>query len=211
MPEIACAPQTTRTLDKSRPVPEFARSPHVSRSYHTQAPPNHTWIKKPKKNQIVYTNSVRQGWKYTTYTGKFVKWNDMKCRVSNFKWIEMKWNFTHSSSVDVKWKLMKLFFTNDREMRWNEVNFMKFSETRPLQPTTKFIEFYQKSKSQSLYSYKTFRPTDLSCTPWTRDSSGGWQACESPRLLDSRVSQTQPTWHKIRHTHRTTQCSSRRG
>jgi hypothetical protein len=59
---------------------------------------------------------------------KFVKWNEMKCRVSNFKWIEMKWNVTHSSTVDVKWKLMKLFFTNDHEwgeMKWNSWNWVK--------------------------------------------------------------------------------------
>jgi hypothetical protein len=37
-----------------------------------------------------------------------------------------------------------------------------------------------------------------SCTPWTRDSSGAWQACESPRISDSRASQTQPTWHGSR-------------
>jgi hypothetical protein len=42
-------------------------------------------------------------------------------------------------------KLMKLFFINDREMRWNEVKFMKFDETRPWEPTKKFIQFYQKS------------------------------------------------------------------
>ncbi len=49
-----------------------------------------------------------------------------------------------------------------------------------------------------------------SCTPWTRDSSGAWQVSESPRLSDARVSQTQPTWHKTRHTHRRTQRSRRR-
>ncbi len=76
---------------------------------------------------------------------KFVSWNEMKCMVSKFKWNEMKWNFSHFSTVHVKWKLMKLFFINDREMRWHEVKFMKFDETRPWKPRKRFIEFYQKS------------------------------------------------------------------
>ncbi len=64
----------------------------------------------------------------------------------NFISFRNTWNerVTHSSIVDVKWKLMKLFFTNDREMRWNEVKFMKFSETVPWEPTKRFIEFSQK-------------------------------------------------------------------
>ena len=77
--------------------------------------------------------------------------------IFSVKWIEMKWNVTHFSTVDVKWKLMKLFFTNDREMRWNEVKFMKFSETRPWEPTKRFIEFYQKSVLVKLPSFQTYR------------------------------------------------------
>jgi hypothetical protein len=140
----------------------------------------------------------------------------------------MKWNerFTHLSTVDVKWRLMKLFFTNDREMRWNGVKFMKFSETRPWEPTKRFMEFYQKSVLVDLFPHlkdllivivlivvkrrhlhervHTYQVlwiltmecpgNSSSCTPWTRDSSGAWQTCESPRLSDWRASQTQPTW-----------------
>ncbi len=59
----------------------------------------------------------------------------MKWNVRSVSSGEMKWNerFPHFSPVDVKWKLMKLFFREIREMRWNEVQFMKFmkfSETR---------------------------------------------------------------------------------
>jgi hypothetical protein len=129
----------------------------------------------------------------------------------------MKWNerFNHFSMVDVKWKWMKLFFINDCEMRWNEVNFMKFSETRPREPTKRFIEFYQKSVlvNASLFWIPTMDcpGNSPSCTPWTRDSSGVWQGFEFPRVSDSRVSQTQPTWHKTRHSHRKTTRSSHRG
>jgi hypothetical protein len=35
----------------------------------------------------------------------------MKCRVSNFKWIELKWNVTHFSTVDVKWNSLKCIFS----------------------------------------------------------------------------------------------------
>ncbi len=57
--------------------------------------------------------------------------------------------------VDVKWKLVKSFFTHDREMMWNEVKFMKFSETRPWEPTNRFIEFYQKSVLVNLSVFQT--------------------------------------------------------
>ena len=69
---------------------------------------------------------------------KFVSWNEVKGMVTKFTWNEMKWNVTHSSTRDVKWKLMKLFFTNDRGMRWNEVKFMKFMKFKciPWLPAT---------------------------------------------------------------------------
>ncbi len=106
-------------------------------------------------------------------------WNEMKWNVGSPTSNKMKWNerFTHFSSVDVKWKLMKLFFTNDREMRWNEVKIMKFSENQQK-------DLLNSIKSQSSWTYPTFRPRDLfphlkdllmvlivvKCvdTPWTR-------------------------------------------
>jgi hypothetical protein len=79
-----------------------------------------TGVKKSTRRQ-----DSEKPWKF------FFFCNEMKWNVVARSWNEMKWNvfyltFHHFFTVDVKWKWMKLFFREVREMRWNEVKFMKF-------------------------------------------------------------------------------------
>ncbi len=63
---------------------------------------------------------------------------------------------------------MKLFFREVREMRWNEVKFMKFikcSETRLWETTTRLIEFYQKAVLGKLSVFQTYRSFSASQRP----------------------------------------------
>jgi hypothetical protein len=74
----------------------------------------------------------------------------------------MKWIVGSSTSNEMKcysffnsgceMKINEIILHDDREMRWNEAKFMKFNETRPWEPTKRFIEFYQKSVLSLLLS-----------------------------------------------------------
>ncbi len=130
----------------------------------------------------------------------------MKWNVVARSWHEMKWNVFYVTlhyffTVDVKWKLMKLFFREVREMRWNEVKFMKFmkcSET-DLFPDLKDLVIVlissRDSRPPRVHTYVSAAlNSDKGClgkshsgAPWTRDSYGAWPPCESPRLSDSHL------------------------
>ncbi len=115
----------------------------------------------------------------------------------------------HRSTMEVNWK---------SKLKCNSWNVVKLdrensSSSRASTPpwTCTYVSGTLDSDNGVSGSLEVTLGNSPSCTPWTRDSSGSWQVCESPRLSHSRVSQTQPTGHETRHTHRTTQCSRHRG
>ncbi len=127
------------------------------------------------------------------------------------KWGE-KWN---------SWNLMKLDRENQQKNLFNSI------KSQSLWIKLPSFQTYRSFSSSQRPTHRLHRPQERgdlldrthtyqllwipragyqgnwpSCTPWNRDSSGAWQACESPWVSYARASQTQPTWHKTRHTHR---------
>ncbi len=99
-------------------------------------------------------------------------------------WNEMLLYSFFNSGCEMK--INEIILHDDREMRWNEVKFMKINETRPWETTKRFIEFYQKSARRARrqrYRHRNFSPQAGRLTirhgilnNWTWCSGNSWRS-----------------------------------